>query len=65
MAERAGSTVTEVHSSHAVPLVHPETGQPLWVRPRSTLFFIPFRIWPAIIVTVGALVTFLGFVSAV
>ena len=48
-----------------VALVHPETGQPVWVRPRSTLFFVPFRIWPAIIVTLGALLTFLGFVAAV
>ncbi|MBF6949381.1 hypothetical protein HN261_21930, partial [Acinetobacter baumannii] len=48
-----------------VPLAHPETGQPIWVQPRSSLFFIPVRYWPAILASIGVLVTFLGFVSVV
>ncbi|SER23568.1 hypothetical protein [Microlunatus flavus] len=48
-----------------VPLVHPETGQPIWVQPRSSLFFVPVRYWPAILASIGVLVTFLGFVSVV
>ena len=40
-----------------VALVDPQTGQPAWVRPRSTLFFIPTRIWPYILASIGVLVT--------
>jgi len=39
-----------------VPAVHPETGQPLVVAPRSTLFFIPVRFWPFILGGLGLVV---------
>ncbi len=38
-----------------VPAVHPETGQPILVTPRSTLFFIPLRVWPFLIGAFGAI----------
>ena len=40
-----------------VPVVHPQTGQPLWVRPRSSLFFVPVRYWPFIVAGIGLVVT--------
>ena len=36
-----------------VPLVDPQTGQPLWVRPRSSLFFVPVRFWPYVVAGIG------------
>ena len=47
-----------------VPLVDPRTGQPLLVKPRSTLFFVPTRIWPTIFIVVGALALFLSAITA-
>ena len=46
-----------------VPLVHPQTGEPLWVRPSSSLFFIPTRIWPFILAAVGVVVTIVNAIS--
>lgn len=40
-----------------VPVLHPETGQPLWVRRRSTFFFVPVAIWPYVFAGIGLLVT--------
>jgi hypothetical protein len=40
-----------------IPLVNPQTGEPVWVRPSSSLFFIPTRIWPFILAGIGILVT--------
>ena len=46
-----------VRQSHQqVTLVDPETGEPVWVRPTSSLFFIPTRIWPYVLVGIGVLV---------
>ena len=39
-----------------VPLVHPQTGQPVWVRPRSSLFFVPVRYWSFIVAGIGVVV---------
>ena len=36
-----------------VPLVDPQTGQPLWVRPRSSLFLVPVRYWPYVVAGIG------------
>jgi hypothetical protein len=52
-----------VQTHRQVPLVDPQTGQPLLVRPRSSLFFIPTRIWPTIYVVIGALAVFLSLVT--
>jgi hypothetical protein len=46
-----------------IPLVHPETGAPLWVRPRSSLFFIPTRIWPYILAAAGIVVTIISAIT--
>lgn len=45
-----------------VPLLNAETGQPVWVKPRSTFFFVPLRIWSAVIITVGSLLLLLSLV---
>jgi hypothetical protein len=52
-----------VQTHRQVPLVDPQTGEPLLVRPRSSLFFIPTRIWPTIYVVIGALAVFLSVVT--
>jgi hypothetical protein len=36
-----------------LPILHPETGQPIWTHPRSTFFFVPFRYWPYIFGVLG------------
>jgi hypothetical protein len=47
-----------------LPMLHPETGQPIWTKPRSTFFFVPVRFWPYIFGIVG-LVVFVGGVIGV
>ncbi|GAB2589114.1 hypothetical protein [Microlunatus antarcticus] len=40
-----------------VPLVDQRTGQPVWVRPTSSLFFVPVRYWPYVVAGIGLVVT--------
>lgn len=40
----------------SVPVLHPETGQPIWQRPVSTLFFIPVAFWPFVLAGIGLIV---------
>lgn len=40
-----------------IPVLHPETGQPVLVRPRSSLFFVPVGIWAYVLGSIGILVT--------
>ena len=40
-----------------IPVLHPETGQPLFVRPRSSFFFVPVAVWPYVFAAIGVLVT--------
>jgi hypothetical protein len=40
-----------------VPVLHPQTGQPVYVQPRSSLFFVPVRIWPFVLAGIGIVVT--------
>ena len=42
-----------VQTHEVVPAVDGQTGQPILVTPRSTLFFIPMRFWPFIIAGLG------------
>jgi hypothetical protein len=37
----------------AVPVRHPQTGEQLYSRPSSTLFFIPVRFWAYVIAALG------------
>ena len=46
-----------------VALVDPRTGQPVWVRPRSSLFFVPVRYWSFILAGLGVVVTIATTVS--
>ena len=39
-----------------VQAVHPETGQPVVVKPTSSLFFIPVRFWPYLLAAIGLVV---------
>lgn len=48
----------------AVPILHPQTGEQVYVRPRSTLFFIPVRFWPYPIAALGIVNIVIGFVNA-
>lgn len=48
-----------------VPLLHPETGQPIFVQPRSSLFFVPVRHWPVILAAVGILVALVNAVRLI
>lgn len=50
--------------TRTVPAVHPETGQPIVVVPRSTLFFIPLRFWPVILGVLGALTLVVNLVAS-
>jgi hypothetical protein len=47
-----------------VQAVNPQTGQPLFRRTQSTLFFIPFGIWTWVVGGVGALLLVAGAVSS-
>ena len=47
-----------------IPLVNPHTGQPIMVKPRSSLFFIPTRFWSIIFVVIGVLALLLSAISA-
>jgi hypothetical protein len=42
-----------VQTHEVVPAVDGQTGQPIVVQPRSTLFFIPMRFWPFLIAGLG------------
>ena len=39
-----------------VQAVHPETGQPVFTKPTSSLFFIPVRFWPYLLAAIGLVV---------
>ncbi len=47
--------VRQTHQQVAV--LHPETGQPLFVRPRSSFFFVPVAAWPYVFAVIGVAVT--------
>jgi hypothetical protein len=40
-----------------VAVLHPETGQPVYVQPRSSFFFVPVAAWPYVFAAVGIAVT--------
>ncbi|UJH70333.1 hypothetical protein [Ornithinimicrobium sp. INDO-MA30-4] len=42
-----------VQTQRIAPLVDPQTGQQVVTLPRSTLFFIPVRFWPILLVLGG------------
>jgi hypothetical protein len=43
-----------VQTHEVVAAVDGQTGEPIVVQPRSTLFFIPLRFWPFLIAGLGA-----------
>lgn len=40
----------------ALPVLHPETGQPLVTQPTSSFFFVPVKYWVYVLPTIGLLV---------
>lgn len=52
----------QTHQSIAV--THPETGEQLYSRPRSSFFFIPVTIWPYIFAAVGAVLVVVSVITA-
>lgn len=48
-----------------VPVVDPQTGQPVFAQPRSSLFFIPVRIWPFVLAGVGIVVTIVNAIALI
>jgi hypothetical protein len=48
-----------VLGQRAIPVMHPETGQPMWTQPQSTFFFIPVVFWSYVLPVLG-LVIFLA-----
>ncbi|WBU39189.1 hypothetical protein [Homoserinibacter sp. YIM 151385] len=45
-----------MRTHRTVAVVHPETGQPVWIRPTSTFFFIPVRFWPFVLAGLGLVI---------
>ncbi|MEO7587471.1 MAG: hypothetical protein ABIS84_05530 [Arachnia sp.] len=58
LVDPSGRTVTH----RLVPVVNQETGQQVFSRPSSTLFFIPLRFWPYAVAAVGVINLVLGFI---
>lgn len=50
--------------AHPVQAINPQTGQPLFRRTQSSLFFIPFGIWTWVVGGIGALLLVLGAVTS-
>lgn len=48
---RTESGATRTH--RVVPMLHPETGEQLFSRPRSTFFFMPMRFWWILLAVIG------------
>ena len=44
-----------VQTHEVVPAVDGQTGRPIVVQPKSTLFFIPVRFWPFLLAGLGVL----------
>jgi hypothetical protein len=53
--------VRQTHTQ--LPVLHPETGQPIWTQRRSTFFFVPVRYWPYILGALGLLLFVIGVVG--
>lgn len=52
-----------VQTHEVVPAVDGQTGQPITVRPTSTLFFIPLRFWPFVLAGIGVVVFVINLVA--
>ena len=48
-----------------VPVVDTQTGQPVFVQPRSSLFFIPVRVWSVVLASFGILVTIVSAIALI
>ncbi len=59
---RTENGATRTHRT--VPMLHPETGEQIYSRPRSTFFFIPMRFWWILLAAIGAINVVLGIVNS-
>lgn len=50
--------------ARTVQAINPQTGQPLFRRRQSSLFFIPFGIWTWVVGGIGALLLILGAITS-
>ena len=48
-----------------MPVVDTQTGQPVFVQPRSSLFFIPVRVWSVVLASFGILVTIVSAIALI
>ncbi len=39
-----------------IPVLHPSTGEQMWVRPQSSFFFIPIRVWGFLMPLLGLVI---------
>ncbi|GAA3573090.1 hypothetical protein GCM10022197_32350 [Microlunatus spumicola] len=60
LPERVGN-----QTHRQIPVVNPQTGQPVYVQPRSSLFFVPVRIWPFVLAGIGILVTIVNAIALI
>lgn len=44
------------HQYQPIPVLHPSTGEQIWVRPQSTFFLLPIRIWGFLLPLLGLVV---------
>jgi len=49
----------------ALPVLHPETGQPLVTQPTSSFFFVPVKYWVYVLPAIGLLVLVINLVVLV
>ncbi|WP_395639893.1 hypothetical protein [Pseudolysinimonas sp.] len=52
-----------VQTHEVVPAVDGQTGQPIVVRPRSSLFFVPMRFWPFVIAALGVVLVIVNAIA--
>lgn len=65
LAEPVQDAEGRVHTHRQVPAVHPQTGAPIMYSPTSSLFFIPLKFWPYVLLALGAVVAVVNLVSKV
>ncbi len=47
-----------------LPVLHPQTGEQIWTRPRSTFFFVPVTYWPYLLAAFGVVLFVIGVVGS-
>jgi len=58
---RTEGGATRTH--RVVPMLHPETGEQVFSRPRSTFFFVPMRFWWILLAAIGLINIVIGVIG--